>query len=273
MSGILSWKADKLAEQEEKSSSLQFMWQYRYSKMEGKTLPRYEFSPLGDSGVMVKLGEVIDQQTHEKVILFSEYLQEHPFPGMIESVPGFTTVTVYYDPITLFDPLDDILPYDRAVAILEQMSQQISNTHSTEYRLVEIPVCYGGSFGPDLEVVAKQNGLSVEEVISIHSTTEYLVYMIGFAPGFPYLGGMDERLATPRRSSPRLSIPMGSVGIGGLQTGIYSIESPGGWQIIGRTPLSLFQAGESSPSLLCAGDKVRFRPISEREYDNGEKVY
>jgi len=235
-------------------------------------LPNHEFSPLGDSGVIVKLGDVIDQTTHEKVVTFSEYLQKHPFPGMVEFVSGFTTVTVYYDPILLTDPSSDVIPYERVLAILKKMAEQLPESYAREARLVEIPVCYGGSFGPDLEVVAKHNGISSEEVIAIHSSAEYLVYMIGFAPGFPYLGGMDDRLSTPRRSSPRLSIPMGSVGIGGSQTGIYSIESPGGWQIIGRTPQRLFQPDEHSPSLLRSGDKIRFHPISEGEYDERKKV-
>lgn len=235
-------------------------------------MANYAFSPLGDSGVIVTFGEVIDQRTHEKVVMFTDFLQEHPFPGMIEIVPGFTTVTVYYDPIvwTKQSP-KGLMPYEHVIAILDEMSQQLTIKQQEEPRVVDIPVCYGGSYGPDLEVVAKQGGLSPEEVIEIHSSGEYLVYMIGFAPGFPYMGGMDERLATPRRSSPRLSIPMGSVGIGGAQTGIYSIETPGGWQIIGRTPVPLFQPHDQQPSLLQAGDIVRFRPISEAEYEAGKK--
>ncbi|MFC8688652.1 5-oxoprolinase subunit PxpB [Brevibacillus porteri] len=237
-------------------------------------MKNYEFSPLGDSGIIVKLGDVIDQRTHEIVVMFTDFLQENPFPGMKEIVPGFTTVTVYYDPIILAQQSrHNLMPYESVLAILDQMFQELTVTCKAEPRLVEIPVCYGGSFGPDLDMVAQQNSLTREEVIAFHSSAEYLVYMIGFAPGFPYLGGMDERLATPRRSSPRLSIPKGSVGIGGAQTGIYSIETPGGWQIIGRTPLSLFQPNESQPSLLRAGDKVRFRPISEQEYEAGKKVF
>ena len=127
-------------------------------------------------------------------------------------------------------------------------------------------MCYGGEYGPDLEEVARHNGLSVDEVIALHSGGEYLVYMIGFAPGFPYLGGMSERIAMPRRSSPRAQIPVGSVGIAGMQTGVYPIETPGGWQLIGRTPLALFRPEENPPSLLQAGNKVRFRPISADEF-------
>jgi len=237
----------------------------------GKLL-NYEFSLLGDSGVVVKLGEIIDRETHNKVVAFSEYLQMHPFPGMVEFVPGFTTVTVYYDPILFYDPASEIMPYDHVLAILKQLVESFSENGNKTSRLVEIPVCYGGSYGPDLELVAGHNGLSPGEVIAIHSSIDYLVYMIGFAPGFPYLGGMDERLVTPRRSSPRLSIPMGSVGIGGQQTGIYSIDSPGGWQIIGRTPQCLFRPNDDTPSLLCSGDQVRFYPISAKEYDDWKKV-
>ncbi|MGV3465566.1 MAG: 5-oxoprolinase subunit PxpB, partial [Heyndrickxia sp.] len=135
-----------------------------------------------------------------------------------------------------------------------------------ESRVVEIPVCYGGDFGPDLETVASMNGLSTEEVIQIHSSAEYTVYMIGFAPGFPYLGGMSEKIATPRLPSPRLKIPERTVGIAGNQTGVYPIETPGGWQLIGRTPIKLFRPQDEVPSLLHAGDKVRFKPISYEEY-------
>lgn len=240
--------------------------------MEGELLSTYEFIPLGDTGVTVKLGDVIDQQTHEKVRTLSQYLEKHPIPGMVEFVPGFTTVTVYYDPLYDYIPGSETLPYDHVVESLQHIMAGLSEGLSATARLVEIPVCYGGEFGPDLEEVARQNGLTPAEVVEIHSAAEYLVYMIGFAPGFPYLGGMDERIATPRRSSPRLSIPRGSVGIGGKQTGIYPIESPGGWQIIGRTPVTLFQPEADPPSLLRAGDRVRFRAISPSEYEEGKKV-
>lgn len=132
--------------------------------------------------------------------------------------------------------------------------------------VIEIPVCYGEEFGPDLEFVANHNGLTPEEVIRIHSSAEYLVYMVGFAPGFPYLGGMPEAIAAPRRPSPRLAIPAGSVGIAGKQTGVYPIETPGGWQIIGRTPIALFVPDSNPPTILASGDRICFRPISRQEY-------
>jgi inhibitor of KinA len=134
-----------------------------------------------------------------------------------------------------------------------------------EGRLVILPVLYGGEQGPDLDFVARHHQLSVEEVIALHSGPEYLVYMIGFAPGFPYLGGLPERLATPRLEKPRLSVPKGSVGIGGAQTGVYSVDSPGGWRLIGRTPVPLYDPRKDPPALLQAGDRVRFRPVTAAE--------
>jgi inhibitor of KinA len=149
----------------------------------------------------------------------------------------------------------------------------LEETKESKQRFVEIPVCYGGEYGPDLEAVAEYHHLSTSEVVEIHSKEEYLVYMIGFAPGFPYLGGMSEEIATPRRHSPRLSIPEGSVGIAGMQTGVYPISTPGGWQLIGRTPLELFCPNENPPTLLQSGDIVKFVPISLEEYQaNKEKT-
>lgn len=235
-------------------------------------MPTRQFVPLGDTGVIVKLGNGIDPKTHEHVKMLADYLQSHPFPGLVELVPAFTTVTVYYDPIRLYDASNGQMPYDRVVAFLEQALSGLSAADVKAPRIVEIPVCYGDEFGPDLEEVARHNRLTPEEVISIHTSVQYLVYMIGFAPGFPYLGGMDSRIATPRRSSPRLSLPEGSVGIGGKQTGVYPIESPGGWQIIGRTPEKLFRPENNPPSLLQAGDMVRFRAITPSEYEKEKKV-
>jgi inhibitor of KinA len=231
----------------------------------------FDFFPLGDSGITVKLGQEISQITHERVKALCGYLEQSPFSGMVEYVPGFTTVTIFYDPISLFDPKIGEIPYERAVSILTPILSQLSKGEPTKTRVIEVPVCYGGELGCDLEDVAIYHELTPQEVIRLHTEPEYLVYMIGFAPGFPYLGGMNEQIATPRRSTPRLIIPAGSVGIGGKQTGIYPIESPGGWHLIGRTPLLLFQPCQDPPSLLRAGDRIRFYPISKDEYDNWEE--
>ncbi|SFK17717.1 inhibitor of KinA [Brevibacillus centrosporus] len=232
----------------------------------------HEFFPLGDSGVVVKLGNTIDQSTHQKIKTLSDRLQDERPKGMVEIVPGYTTVTVYYDPVALYDPRSDQTPYERVTAYLREIITHAESEIPREPRLVEIPVCYGGECGPDLEGVAKHSGLAPEEVIRIHSEQQYLVYMIGFAPGFPYLGGLDERIATPRRSTPRTAIPRGSVGIGGSQTGIYPIVSPGGWNIIGRTAHPLFRPEDQEPSLLRAGDLVRFRPISWEAFQEQQEV-
>jgi inhibitor of KinA len=221
-----------------------------------------ELIPLGESAVIISFGSKISLDAHRKVRVLSERLQKQPFTGLLEFVPAFTTVTVYYDSLKL--------TYKEICTRLEPCLSNLETVTKEIPRTVEIPICYGGKFGPDIEFVAKYNGISVDEVIQIHTAGEYLVYMIGFAPGFPYFGGMSERLATPRRPSPRLNIPAGSVGIAGLQTGVYPVETPGGWQIIGRTPKTLFRPNNKIPSLLQAGDLVHFRSISNEEYEELE---
>nr|WP_275444500.1 5-oxoprolinase subunit PxpB [Paenibacillus sp. ACRRX] len=218
---------------------------------------------MGDAAIVVEFDSVIGPASHEKVRLLSTYLDFHSFKGMVEYVPAFTTVTVFYNPL--------VLRYAEAQAKLEEAVWQAKGMQLEQTaRNVEIPVCYGGEYGPDLEDVARHNQLTADEVVHIHSNAEYLVYMIGFAPGFPYLGGMSERIAAPRRPSPRLVIPVGTVGIAGMQTGVYPIGTPGGWQLIGRTPEPLFRPDMKPPTLLRAGDKVRFLPITEKEFESWE---
>jgi inhibitor of KinA len=226
-------------------------------------------SPLGDSAIVVELGNKVELDTHRMVSEFSSYIEEHSIPVITEYVPAFTSVTIYYDCIiaaSLKERYRATSPYEVMRKILGEILSrlEIKGDHNPE--IIEIPVCYGGDFGPDLEFVAKHNGLTPEGVIRIHSEGVYLTYMIGFAPGFPYLGGLSERIAAPRRESPRLKIPEGTVGIAGNQTGVYPIETPGGWQLIGRTPLSLFNPKKSPPVLLKAGNLIRFKPISHHEY-------
>lgn len=238
-----------------------------------------EMTPLGDSAVLVKLGDRIGLETHRKVQLLSGYLDRHPFEGMVEYVPAFTSVTVFYDAMKLYwnrvqarkKSVDqEEIPFDIAVRILKDIVERLEVAGEYEPQIVEIPVCYGGEFGPDLEEVASRNGLTPDEVIRIHASGEYLVYMIGFAPGFPYLGGMDKRIAAPRRPTPRLTIPRGTVGIAGEQTGVYPMETPGGWQLIGRTPIPLFLPRQMPPTLLQSGNLVKFYPITRAEYDRWE---
>ena len=222
--------------------------------------------PLGDAAVVLEFGGGISAATHGAIAAFSARLMRQPLAGLREVVPAFTTLTVYYDP-WLASENGQFAPCERITAQLQmllQFSEAAEATEETE--MVEIPVCYGGAFGPDLDFVAAHTGLSPAEVITRHSAPDYLVHMIGFAPGFPYLGGMDARLATPRRPQPRPLVPAGAVGIAGPQTGIYSLPTPGGWQLIGRTPLALFNPEWAAPSRLRAGQRLRFVAISEADF-------
>lgn len=202
-------------------------------------------------------------------------LEKHPVEGQLEIVPAFTTLTVFYDPLklTTVSLNKSCSPFIKIKKkVLERIKTlSFDSQVAPIQRRVAIPVCYGGEFGPDLKQVAHHHQRSIQKVIELHKEPDYLVYMIGFAPGFPYLGGLNASIHTPRRARPRLHVPKGSVGIAEGQTGIYPFESPGGWQIIGRTPLSLFDAQTEPPSLLHAGDTVHFYPISESEYWEIEK--
>lgn len=222
--------------------------------------------PLGDAAVVLEFGQSISLDTHRAIQAVRGYLAQHPFAGLRELVPAFTTLTVYYDPWLLSDH-GRHQPYEHVAAMLRQLlPAALATAVAAGTAITEIPVCYGGAFGPDLEAVAQHTDLSCAEVITRHSAPEYLVHMIGFAPGFPYLGGLDARLATPRRAKPRPLVPAGAVGIAGPQTGIYSLPTPGGWQLIGRTPLRLFDPAREQPSRLQAGQRLRFVPISEAEF-------
>ncbi len=233
-----------------------------------------ELYPLGDQAIVAELGTSINLTTHNHVQQFISQLDRiHP-DWMIEYIPAFTTVTIFYDPLKIHDnylPDSTTLPYNWVYQQVLDIAHSAPAREQSQARTIEIPVCYGEEFGPDLDVVAKRSQLQPEEVIDLHTAGDYLVYMIGFAPGFPYLGGMDEAIATPRRKDPRQSIPAGSVGIAGGQTGVYPIETPGGWQLIGRTPFQLFQPQQDPPSLLLAGDRIKFKAISKDEFKKLEE--
>ncbi|WP_019122173.1 5-oxoprolinase subunit PxpB [Brevibacillus massiliensis] len=234
------------------------------------------FQPLGDQAVVVQFGTAMSLEAYRQVRRVSAMLDRQSLPGMVEYIPAYTTITIFYNPMELYDwyksfgpadlEQDSCSPYQVCCHLIQDRLDQAVLESEEAGRTVDIPVCYGGELGPDLGEVARLHQLSEQEVIEIHAGGDYLIYMIGFAPGFPYIGGMSERIATPRRKSPRLSIPAGSVGIAGNQTGIYPMETPGGWQIIGRTPLRLFRPEDNPPSLLRAGDRVRFVPISIEEF-------
>ncbi|MCI1580354.1 MAG: 5-oxoprolinase subunit PxpB [Clostridium beijerinckii] len=221
-----------------------------------------KISQISETAALVEFGMKISEDINKKVRTFCTYLDEKPFCGMVEYVPAFTSVSVVYNPLAMKSEA----PYEVVKTILDNIISKLDFSLGDEEHIVEIPVCYGGEFGQDIEEVAKINNITVDQVIKIHSEGKYLVYMIGFAPGFPYLGGMSEKIAAPRRESPRTAIPAGSVGIAGMQTGVYPIETPGGWQLIGKTPLKLFDLKRKTKSLLKAGDIVKFYPISYEEY-------
>lgn len=218
----------------------------------------YPIFPLGDSALLIETGKIADDSSQLAVRNIDSILASTRPAWMIETIPAFTTLTLFYNPL--------LISFNEAKEEVTALLKGAAEVASPPPRTVEIPVCYGGAHGPDLEFVAEYNGLSTEEVIRFHTGESYSVHMIGFAPGFPYLGGMSEKIAAPRKETPRVSIPERSVGIAGNQTGIYPIATPGGWQLIGRTPVRLFLPENDIPSLLQAGDQIIFRRISADEF-------
>jgi inhibitor of KinA len=217
--------------------------------------------PAGERALVVEMGNLISPSVNAQVRRLAKRLSQRTPGGVIEVVPTYRSLLVTFDPLTV--------SRSHLIEAIHQMMSSEAGPETggkEEVRVVHVPVCYGGEFGPDLDYVGKHNGLSANEVIAIHSSKPYLVYMLGFTPGFPYLGGMSDKIATPRLEQPRAKIPRGSVGIAGAQTGLYPVESPGGWRLIGRTPLNPFAAGAANPFLFAAGDYLRFLPVSHEEY-------
>ncbi|MGO4371246.1 5-oxoprolinase subunit PxpB [Paenibacillus sp. MCAF20] len=236
---------------------------------------RMRFYPLGDSAIVLEAGEFGVEADWTEFAALADQLGASRERWMLDIVPAYTSVTVVYDPDLLWreekatdaagwnDRLTDLLPYQLAEQRLREIISREWRVSTVKTRIVEIPVCYGGEFGPDLAEAAAHAGMTEDEVCRRHAEAEYKVAMIGFMPGFPYLIGLPESLAQPRKAVPRLRVEAGSVGIGGGQTGVYPLASPGGWQLIGRTPVKLFDAQRSEPSLLRAGDTVRFVPVRD----------
>lgn len=221
-----------------------------------------QISQISEFSALIEFGNEINEDINRKVRIFCSYINDHPFNGMIEYIPAFSSVSIIYNPLSI----NSLSPFQIVKSILEDILSKLDFSSKDYEHIVEIPVCYDTKFAQDIEYVAEINNITVGDVIKIHCEGRYLVYMIGFAPGFPYLGGMSEKIAAPRRESPRIAIPSGSVGIAGLQTGVYPIETPGGWQIIGRTPLKLFNLHRNPQSLLKSGDIVKFYSISYEKY-------
>ncbi|WP_053218515.1 5-oxoprolinase subunit PxpB [Virgibacillus senegalensis] len=224
--------------------------------------PKWTFFPLSESAVLLDFGEPASIEKNMFIHQLAARLAVKPFSGFIEAVPAYTTLAVYYNPLAAGGGVQS---YEQTCHLIEEIAFPDS-PHKLETKTVELPVCYDEEFALDITDVAAHNGISEEEVIEKHTNKDYHIYFIGFAPGFPFLGGLDPAIATPRKKAPRRKIRAGSVGIAGEQTGVYPIDIPGGWQIIGRTPQPLLRLGNSNPTLLQPGDKIRFYPISKEEY-------
>lgn len=236
-----------------------------------------EITPLGDRAALIRVVENFEDAPEaalRQVVTTQRSLAAAKIPGVLELAPAYATIALFYDPVravaagaspdNIFDWLEG--------RIREAISKtKVADADSIEVSEIEIPVCYESEFGFDLDDVAQRAGLDRNEVVALHSRDEYRVHCVGFIGGFPFLGGLPGKLATPRRETPRKEIPAGSVGIGGKQTGIYPIKSPGGWNVIGRTPARLFDPQKNPPGLLRAGDRVRFRPISRDEFERLSK--
>lgn len=221
----------------------------------------FEFKPLGEAAVLLDFGNVIDLTINRQVHDRCRYIDSHPFPGFIETVPAYASLAVFYDPVKASAAAQGKPAYQW---VCEQLTVAGPlPTSGSRGNHIRIPVLYDG---PDLNTLAESRGLTVEEVVKLHSSVTYDAFMVGFLPGFAYLGEVDERIAVPRKASPRKSVPAGSVGIAGKQTGIYPMNSPGGWQLIGRTPLKMFDPQRPQPCLVQAGDRVQFEPITEQQF-------
>jgi len=217
-------------------------------------------APLGDSAVVITVSDVLDEPAIARARAIAAALDRNPPAGTLDVVAAFATVTVFYDPAQIAGFPAFCGAIEERVALAGTACEAVAR------RAVEIPVCYGGGFGPDLGDIAAHCGLSPAQVIGLHSGAGYLVHAIGFSPGFAYLGGLPEKIHTPRRATPRTQVPAGSVGIGGAQTAVYPFATPGGWNILGRTPLKMFDAFRDEPAILKPGDRVRFRAITGEEF-------
>ncbi|PWW07434.1 inhibitor of KinA [Paenibacillus cellulosilyticus] len=229
----------------------------------------WTISPLGDRALVAELSVEAAGDSWVQVGAAADWLRQANVPWIIDLIPAYTTLTIMYDPIHVWKlaaQRNGLTVYEMAVRTVQGLLESVGNRSEQTARWMDVPVCYGGEFGPDLEQSAERSGMRVEQFVQAHAAGAYTVALVGFVPGFPYLAGLPAQLAQPRRDNPRARVPAGSVAIGGGQTGIYPLDVPGGWQLIGRTPLRLFDADKTEPALLRAGDIVRFVPIDEERF-------
>ena len=217
----------------------------------------------GDSALLIEFEQKIAPEINAQITAFVHLLKGQHIEGVTDLIPAFASLLINYDP--------RVIGYKDLKARIEELLKIEVSEEASEARVFEIPVCYGGEYGPDIANIAENAGLSEQEVIDIHCSKDYLIYMLGFLPGFVYLGGLDERIHTPRLANPRISIPAGSVGIAASQTGIYPLNSPGGWQLLGMTPVKTYDPERETPILVEAGDYIRFVPVTEEEFLNIKK--
>lgn len=232
-------------------------------------LPDYTIFPLGDTAITIDFGNSIDETINRKVLALFHTLKENFMPGIIEVVPAYSSLAVYYDVLLIKKQYPQ---YKTAFeAITDKLSaklKQPSSETAIDNELIKIPVCYAPEFAPDMQEITRLKNINTEDIVRIHTSKEYIVYMLGFLPGFTYMAKVDDAISVPRKMTPRINVEAGSVGIAGYQTGVYPLPSPGGWQIIGRTPLRLFNAGSESFTLLKPGNRVQFYSISKDEFNS-----
>lgn len=216
------------------------------------------FLPAGDTAIVVEFGDRVDRGLNAQVLRLSALVRAARIPGIVETLPTLRSLLVHYDPLV-----------SDGASVTASIDRLLHHPHgtATRTRAWRVPACYEGGHAPDLEEVAKRTGLDPGEVVRLHSSAQYHVYMVGFSPGFPYMGDLPESLALPRRKDPRVRVPAGSVAIATTMTAIYPVESPGGWHLIGATPVRLFDARWQRPALLAPGDTVKFEPVGAREFD------
>ena len=214
--------------------------------------------PAGDAALVVEFGDIIDENVNAQVHALARKIEEQHIEGIMEVVPTFRSVLVQYDVF--------VCSYSQIRDVVHSLADNLNVLDKTAKKIVKIPCCYGARFGQDLSDMEKLTGLDRDEIIAIHSATDYKIYMLGFLPGFVYLGGLDKRIEVPRLKTPRVKIRKGAVGIGGNQTGMYPMDYPGGWRLMGATPIDLYDENRETPILLAAGEYIRFVPISILDY-------
>lgn len=228
----------------------------------------YSIFPLGDSALIIDFGNVIDEDVNKRVLAIAHAFQEVGIEGIRDIVPAYSSITVHYEIPKVVKPHNVRSAFETLKIKAETLLLKPVEDFAQQRRKIQIPVCYAPKYALDLNQIAVYGKMTPEEVVRLHTSRTYRVYMVGFLPGFAYMGEVDERIALPRKSEPRQQIPEGCVGIAGKQTGIYPLTSPGGWQIVGRTPVKLFDKNKADPVLFAAGDEVQFFSISEHEFDN-----